>query len=142
MKRFIYILSISAVIVSSLIIITYLFQKNGSNYITEVIELNTIVCGNCVDNIKQALKHDSGIINFDVSLKTKSASVKFDKTKTDLQKIENFIVRSGYDANDKIADSNAYRELSNCCQVWGDGEDFMKLREGKKGGCKGGCCSN
>ncbi|MCI0448315.1 MAG: cation transporter [Chlorobi bacterium] len=142
MKRLIFILLFSVLITAVIIIRYSLFPEYSNNHKTEIIKLNTIVCGTCVDNVSYALKQDSGIIDFDVSLKTKSASVKFDKAKTSLQTIENYIVKSGYDANDRIADSNAYRELSNCCKIWGDDPDYMKLREGQKQGCKGGCCFN
>ncbi|HJY63913.1 MAG TPA: heavy-metal-associated domain-containing protein [Ignavibacteria bacterium] len=143
MKRFIYILLGSGIIILLLIIKTSIFPEYGFNtYSSEVIELKTIVCGNCVETVKQALKQDNGIINANISLEAKTLSVKYDNTKTDIEKIKNLIVNSGYDANDKIADSTAYRNLSNCCQIWGNGNDYMKMRDKKVQGCKGGCCSN
>jgi copper chaperone CopZ len=143
MKRFLFILLSSGILVSLLIIKTSFFPESWLiDYETTVIELRTIVCGNCTETVKKALSNDPGIISTNVSLESKTVFVRYNRTKTSLEKIEDYIVNSGYDANDKAADSNAYKVLSECCQIWGNGEDYHKPKENKSHGCKGGCCSN
>lgn len=112
-KRLTYILFVSAIITLLFIIIFNNFTRYSTNYETIKIELKTIVCGDCKTAIEKALKQDKGVLNVDVSLKSKSASVRFDKTKTDVHGLESRIVAAGYDANDSIADSTAYRNLNN-----------------------------
>ena len=141
-KRLAYIISVSAIATLLLIIIFNIYPRYSTSFETTKIDLKTIVCEDCVENIKSALRTDAGIIKSSVSLKNKSAVVEFDEKKTGLEKIEALIVAAGYDANENIADSTAYRKLNTCCKVWGDGDNYMDIRGKKTQGCKGGCCSN
>jgi hypothetical protein len=43
--------------------------------------------------------------------------VNFDKSVTNLGKIENAITAVGYDANSKKADPDAYSKLDDCCKL-------------------------
>ena len=47
----------------------------------------------------------------------KVAHINYDKSKTDLTKIENAITMACYDANDKKADPTAYQNLDDCCKL-------------------------
>ncbi|MBV6477288.1 MAG: hypothetical protein HGGPFJEG_00025 [Ignavibacteria bacterium] len=88
---------------------------------TVEIKLPTIQCGTCRKNITKSLKKVEGISEFKISVDDKIAKVSFDKSKTDLAKIETAIVMTGYQANDKPANPEAYEKLDDCCKV--DGHD-------------------
>ncbi len=47
----------------------------------------------------------------------KIAHIEFDKSKTNLSKIEDAITAAGYDANDKKKDMKAYENLDDCCKL-------------------------
>jgi len=83
----------------------------------QVVKLPTMQCSTCKKNITKALKKVDGISDFDISVDAKIAKIKFDKSKTDLPKIENAITAAGYDANDKKADPTAYENLDDCCKL-------------------------
>jgi copper chaperone CopZ len=91
-------------------------KVNNSGDVTEV-KLPTIQCNTCKKNITKALKKVDGIEDFKIDVEGKTANVKFDKSKTDLAKIEGAITAAGYDANDKKADPKAYEELDDCCKL-------------------------
>lgn len=83
------------------------------------VQLPTIQCNTCKKNITKAMKKIDGIKDFNVDVDGKVMTVAFDKSKTDLSKIENTITAAGYDANDKKADPVAYEKLDDCCKVPG-----------------------
>ena len=89
-------------------------DKNGSDHI--MVNLPTMQCSTCKKNIETAVKNMDGIESINVVVKEKVAHINFDKSKTDLAKIESTITAAGYDANDKKADPEAYKELDDCCK--------------------------
>lgn len=82
-----------------------------------MINLPTMQCKICKKNIETAVKKLDGIEDINVVVKEKLAHINFDNSKTDLSKIENAITASGYDANDKKADQEAYKDLDDCCKL-------------------------
>ena len=90
-------------------------DKNGSDHI--MVNLPTMQCSTCKKNIETAVKNMDGIESINVVVKEKVAHINFDKSKTDLAKIESTITAAGYDANDKKADPEAYKELDDCCKL-------------------------
>ncbi|MBK8980967.1 MAG: heavy-metal-associated domain-containing protein [Ignavibacteria bacterium] len=90
-------------------------SKDG--YEHAMIILSTMQCDICKENIETAVKKLDGIESIDVVTKEKIAHINFDKSKTDLSKIESSITAAGYDANDKKADPEAYKELDDCCKL-------------------------
>lgn len=95
--------------------------NNNSTGQTEVIEIRlpTMQCGTCKKNIEGAVKKLDGVEDVNVTVKEKTATVKFDKSRTDLNKIEAVIVSAGYQANDKPANKEAYDKLEDCCKIGG-----------------------
>jgi len=93
-------------------------ENNISGEITE-IKLPTIQCGTCKKNITKALKSMDGMNEVDVNVKDKIVKVNFDKSKTNLEKIEGTIVMAGYQANDKPANKESYDKLESCCKIGG-----------------------
>ena len=82
-----------------------------------VIALGSIMCGQCVTKVEKALKNVDGVIEVNVDLDSKQATVTFDNSVTSLDKLENAITKAGYDANDKIADTEVYDRLPGCCKA-------------------------
>ncbi len=90
-------------------------HESSSDHI--MINLPTMQCSTCKKNIETAVKKLDGIESIDVVVKEKTAHINFDKSKTDVGKIESAITAAGYDANDKKADPEAYKELDDCCKL-------------------------
>lgn len=90
-------------------------QNNGVEKVD--INLPSMQCGTCKKNIETAVKKLDGIETVNVVVKEKTAHINYDKSKTDLMKIESTITAAGYDANDKKADPEAYKELDDCCKL-------------------------
>jgi copper chaperone CopZ len=80
------------------------------------INLPSIQCSMCKKTIEGAVKKLDGVQEVKVSVKEKTATVTYDKAKTDVSKIEDTITAAGYDANTKTADKKAYDELHGCCK--------------------------
>jgi copper chaperone CopZ len=91
-----------------------------------MIKVSSMQCGTCKKNIETAVKKVDGIIDINVDKEEKIAHVNFDKSKTDITKIENAITAAGYDANDKKADPKAYSELDDCCKLPKDQKEKSK----------------
>ncbi len=81
------------------------------------ISIPTAQCDQCKSNIEKALDKLSGIQSKDVDVDNKVVTLDFDKTKLTLAKIELAITSAGYEANDKLADPNAYSKLDDCCKL-------------------------
>lgn len=82
-----------------------------------MIDLPTMQCNTCKKNIEEAVSKVSGVMDISVDKNKKVAHINFDKTKTDLGKIESAITSAGYDANDKKRDMKAYENLDDCCKI-------------------------
>lgn len=81
------------------------------------IKLPSMQCNICKKNIEKAVNKVPGTIDVKVDKNEKVAHINYDKSKTDLSKIENAITMAGYDANDKKADKDAYNNLDDCCKL-------------------------
>ncbi len=96
-------------------------NKPVENKSTDIVKVNlpTIQCGTCKKNIETALKKVNGINSINVSVKEKIATIDYDKSKINQDKIEAEITHVGYDANGKKKDEAAYEKLPECCKIGG-----------------------
>jgi mercuric ion binding protein len=87
----------------------------------EIIKVNlpTMQCSTCKKNIETALKKVDGINSINVSVKDKIATIDYDKSKINQDKIETEITLVGYDANSKKKDEAAYEKLAYFCKIGG-----------------------
>jgi mercuric ion binding protein len=87
----------------------------------EIVKINlpTMQCATCKKNIETALKKVDGVNSVNVSVKDKIATIDYDKTKINQDKIETEITHVGYDANGKKKDEAAYEKLADCCKIGG-----------------------
>lgn len=83
---------------------------------TALIKIPTSICGECAHTIKTAVMKLNGIKNVDVNTDTKLATVEFIPTSLKVSDIEDAIVMSGYGANDKAANKEAFEKLPDCCR--------------------------
>lgn len=84
---------------------------------TVKIKLNSMQCNICVENITKAINSVDGVVEANVNLKKKIATVTFDGDKTNKAEIEIAITSIGYDANNKKANQEAYSKLMECCKI-------------------------
>lgn len=96
-------------------------NKTTESKAGEIVKINlpTIQCSTCKKNIETALKKVDGINTINVNVKEKIATVDFDKSKINQDKIETEITHVGYDANSKKKDEIAYEKLPDCCKIGG-----------------------
>jgi copper chaperone CopZ len=92
-------------------------EDNMSGGEMTMVNVPSVQCNSCKKTITGALKETDGVKEVDVDVKGKTVKVMYDKSKTDLSKIEATIVGAGYDANDKKADKDAYAKLDDCCKL-------------------------
>ena len=86
---------------------------------TAAMKLPTLRCGSCSNTVEKVLQKVGGVKSVDVDLKKKTAKVTFDAKVTNVPALEQAVVMSGYQANDKKSDPKAYEKLSDCCKVSG-----------------------
>jgi copper chaperone CopZ len=83
------------------------------------IDLPTLQCATCKKTIETALKKVDGVNSVNVSVKDKNATIDYDKSKLNQDKIETEITMVGYDANSKKKNEAAYEKLEDCCKIGG-----------------------
>jgi Cu(I)/Ag(I) efflux system membrane fusion protein len=91
--------------------------KDNASVQHATINIPTAQCDVCQGKIETALKKVAGVKNYDIDIDGKVVNVNFDKSVTNLGKIENAITAVGYDANSKKADPDAYSKLDDCCKL-------------------------
>lgn len=81
------------------------------------IKTPTLQCGSCEVTIKKAVEKVEGVSSVTVDGKKQTVQVKYADGATDVKQIEKAIAMAGYQANDKKADPEAYKNLPDCCKV-------------------------
>ncbi len=84
--------------------------------ITAVINTPSVQCSMCKSKIEKNLKKIDGISSVKVDYKKKTTTVSWENDKTNLEKIKTAISKSGYDADNILADEAAYNDLADCCK--------------------------
>ncbi len=87
----------------------------------ETVNINvpSIVCGSCEENISKAIYRVEGVKGVEVDLKKKTAEIKFVSFQTNLETIERAVTEVGYDVNSKKRNPDAYEKLDACCKIDG-----------------------
>jgi len=116
MKSRILMLACAVVVVVGMVGLVACSSNTEATTTTE-IKLSTMQCGACENTISTALKGVEGVKEVKVDLKNKKAEVAFVANQVTVAKIEDAVVKSGYAANDKKADAQAYEKLPECCKV-------------------------
>lgn len=82
-----------------------------------MVQLPTVQCGTCKETIETGLSKIDGIVSVNVDLADKLGHINFDPMKIDVSSIEKAIAALGYQANETMADTDAYSKLPNCCKL-------------------------
>ena len=92
-------------------------QGKSNNLQIDEIDIPTAQCNMCVANIENALNGIDGILKYKVELESYRVKVKYNTDKLSLQSIEQLISKAGYQANNSLADVDAYNKLAMCCRL-------------------------
>ncbi len=112
------------------IIIAFLFAGFASLFTTKTfaslaggkekaVILTSSQCGECKERIEAALNKLDGIKSHDLNLDNNKLTVVFDPAIITLAQIKTAISNTGYDADEVLANEEAYNQLPKCCQKGG-----------------------
>ena len=82
-----------------------------------LVDLPSIQCGMCEKIIEGGLSKREGVVSIDVNIDEKNATVVYEAGLIDLAGIEKAIAGLGYQANETMAVSEAYNDLTKCCKL-------------------------
>ena len=74
------------------------------------------VCEHCEKRIEKAINKLDGIESAELDNETKFVTVKYHSDVLTLDNIKLAISKAGYDADDVLADKEAFEKLPNCCK--------------------------
>jgi periplasmic mercuric ion binding protein len=84
---------------------------------TDEVKIQTSAqCEMCKDRIETAMAYEKGVLKSNLDLETKVLTVKYKTDKTTAEKIRKAVAALGYDADDVVANYEAYQKLPNCCK--------------------------
>ncbi|KAA3599377.1 MAG: copper chaperone [Calditrichaeota bacterium] len=109
----------SILLIALVAIVSVFYSCADKKAVAETTQINlpSMQCESCVATITKVLKSVEGVESVEINQETKIANVSFDKTKTELSKLETAITKAGYDANDSQKDGTAYNNLPECCKM-------------------------
>ena len=82
----------------------------------EVKIKTSAVCGMCKERIERNLSFEKGVKEASLDVKSKIVTIKYNPKKTDVTKLKANITKTGYDADELIADEAGYAKLPTCCK--------------------------
>ena len=92
----------------------YNYKLDGPFTITKIFKVNG-VCEMCRHRIENAILKSDGIWSANWEEGSKTLVVKYNKLKTDPDKIQQVIASVGHDTNKFKAPDNSYAALPDCC---------------------------
>jgi len=90
----------------------------------EIKILTSAQCGQCKTRIETALAYEKGIVKSNLDVNSKVVTVEYKIGKTTPEKIRKAISAVGYDADEVLADEQAYKKLPPCCKK-SDDPDYI-----------------
>ena len=107
------------ILIIALSLLTLTFAANAQSKkdvkISEVkFTVTNLDCDNCKQKIEKNIPFDKGIKDVVVSLSDKTVVVKYDNTKTDVEKIQASLKKIGFEA-EVAKDVAAAKTASGCC---------------------------
>lgn len=85
----------------------------------EVKIKTSAVCGMCKARIERNLAFEKGVKEATLDVKSKVVTIKYNPAKTDVNKLKANISKTGYDAEEVLADEAGYAKLPSCCKKGG-----------------------
>ena len=81
------------------------------------IKTPTLQCASCEVTVTKAVEKVEGVQSVSADTDNKVVKVAYAEGVIQVGDIETAIAKSGYQANDKKADAEAYKKLPECCKV-------------------------
>ena len=88
-----------------------------ANKVHAMVNLPTVQCGICQRTIETGLVKTAGILSVQVDFESKMGHINYDGDKLSRLDVEKAIAALGYQANETLADAQAYAKLLDCCKV-------------------------
>lgn len=85
----------------------------------EVKIKTSAICGMCKARIERNLAFEKGVKESTLDVKSKIVTIKYNPAKTDVAKLKVNISKTGYDAEEVMADEAGYARLPSCCKKGG-----------------------
>ncbi|GAB3947437.1 hypothetical protein GCM10028805_19690 [Spirosoma harenae] len=85
----------------------------------EVKIKTSAICGMCKARIERNLTFEKGVKEANLDVKSKVVTIKYNPAKTDVDKLKANISKTGYDADELVADEAGYNKLPSCCKKGG-----------------------
>ncbi len=82
-----------------------------------MVKLPTVICDLCKERIETGLVKTAGIVSVNVDHENKMGHVNYDEDRLSQSGIELAIAALGYQANETLADPEAYAALPDCCRL-------------------------
>jgi mercuric ion binding protein len=87
---------------------------------TTTIKIPQAQCLQCKSRLEYQVKRLDGVLEILVNYRKGEARVKFLTDRTDIEQIKTMVSNTGYDAEDVIANSDAYNRLPLSCKKRSD----------------------
>ena len=87
----------------------------------EVKIKTSAICGMCKARIERNLAFEKGVKESTLDVKSKVVTIKYNPAKTDVAKLKANISKTGYDADEVVADESGYAKLPSCCKKTAEG---------------------
>lgn len=88
----------------------------GDDKDKEVKFKTSAICGMCKARIERNLAFEKGVKEATLDVKSKIVTIKYNPNKTDVAKLKANVSKSGYDADEVLADDAGYAKLPACCK--------------------------
>lgn len=85
----------------------------------EVKIKTSAICGMCKARIERNLAFEKGVKESTLDVKSKIVTIKYNPAKTDIAKLKANISKTGYDAEEVLANEAGYAKLPSCCKKGG-----------------------
>jgi len=109
--------------------ISFLASAQTKAQLTAKITTPTVQCDMCKERIETYLRRYDGVTSVNVNVKRKETTVKYLTDRTNIENIKTAIANAGYDADDIVANPDAYKALPKCCKKPEDGGGMGKPKQ-------------
>jgi mercuric ion binding protein len=84
---------------------------------TETIKVKTsAVCDMCKARLEKSLAYEKGVQTASLDVASQVLTVSYRPDKTSVEALRQAIQKTGYDADDQLAETRAYERLPDCCK--------------------------
>jgi copper chaperone CopZ len=104
--------------------IAQVVKKGGLE--TATIKTPTVQCDECKQRIENYVSREQGVQKVVVDYKKKTTTVTYVVDRTNIENVKAAIANCGYDADDVLAEPDAYKRLPTCCKKPEDGGGHHK----------------